>query len=517
MKKKIMSVVLVLAMMISLVGCTPNWTSFAKENQKVAAWAGTEFSGKGNVAVKAKVPDKNAKEENFEIPFTLNGKSKGQDLAEVNMEMSLKGLAEMAKKEGTEIPEKVNMKIYATSQRAYIEKKLFTDLLGKNAPESLKDIKEDYISIPVNSTDELMGLSANSDKMKDLTKYLTSKEFEADILTLVEKTLKGFEPSKDIKVSGNTYTYETDIDSIVNDLNKAVETGVKNWSDVEPALINVIKKTGEDVKKEDLDKVVKSYDKAKFEEQTAALKEMLKGSDIKLSTTFNKDQYTQDVKLNLNVLEFVNVKLNMSMDSKKNDKVEIKLPTSVKNLTMMEYMNLFIPAGAKVNGPFISVIVNGEEVDFQDVEPVIEQGRTLVPVRALMEKLGAKVQWNEKTKEVTVKKDNLDILLKIGSKKAVVNGKEVTLDVPAKIENGRTLIPLRFVSEHLGYKVNFDNSNKYIYIIDVYNVTDEKLQEIKKAKEIEMQKQFKELASGNKAQAENVIGGTDGETSIKVK
>ncbi|MFZ5590550.1 MAG: stalk domain-containing protein [Bacillota bacterium] len=97
----------------------------------------------------------------------------------------------------------------------------------------------------------------------------------------------------------------------------------------------------------------------------------------------------------------------------------------------------------------------GQEMKF-DVPPVIENGRTLVPLRAIFEALGAKVEWEEATQTVTATKDDLKIMLTIGSNKANKNGQEVLLDVPAKKVNNRTLVPLRFVSEALGAKVGWD-------------------------------------------------------------
>ena len=81
----------------------------------------------------------------------------------------------------------------------------------------------------------------------------------------------------------------------------------------------------------------------------------------------------------------------------------------------------------------------------------------------------------------------MDIELIIGSKVAKVNGKEVNLDVPAEVLNNRTMIPLRFISENLGYKVKFDNENSPIYMIDIYNISDEELakKEEEKLKELE--------------------------------
>lgn len=117
-----------------------------------------------------------------------------------------------------------------------------------------------------------------------------------------------------------------------------------------------------------------------------------------------------------------------------------------------------------------SIIANGADVTL-DTPPVIDNGRTLIPARAIAEAYGATVQWNPTTKEVTIKKDQTTIVITIGSLNATVNGKTVTLDVPAKTINNRTLLPLRFIVENLGLKVDWDDSSKTIEITPPTTIT----------------------------------------------
>ncbi len=103
----------------------------------------------------------------------------------------------------------------------------------------------------------------------------------------------------------------------------------------------------------------------------------------------------------------------------------------------------------------VTVFYNGEKIGFDQV-PVIEEGRTLVPLRAIFEKIGASVEWNSDTKTVTAKKGDTTVKLTIDSTKATKNGETVKLDVPAKIVGGRTLVPVRFVSDCFGVDVQWD-------------------------------------------------------------
>lgn len=109
------------------------------------------------------------------------------------------------------------------------------------------------------------------------------------------------------------------------------------------------------------------------------------------------------------------------------------------------------------------VYINGVK-QIYDQPPVIENGRTIVPLRGVFENLGASVQWDSKQQLVTANRSGTKIQLKIGSKSPKVNGKVVPIDVPAKVTNGRTLVPLRFVGEALGATVNYDSKNKRIDI-----------------------------------------------------
>lgn len=113
----------------------------------------------------------------------------------------------------------------------------------------------------------------------------------------------------------------------------------------------------------------------------------------------------------------------------------------------------------------ISVIVDGQNVEFPDQKPSIVNDRTLVPVRGVFEKIGATVDWDDATKTVTAKKDDITIFIGIGDNTAAKNGEEVSLDVPPQLIGGRTMVPLRFISEALGCKVEWFGATRSINII----------------------------------------------------
>jgi heme-binding NEAT domain protein len=113
--------------------------------------------------------------------------------------------------------------------------------------------------------------------------------------------------------------------------------------------------------------------------------------------------------------------------------------------------------------PVTAVILDGRDLSF-DVPPMIENGRTLVPLRAIFEALGAKVDWDGATQTVTAAKGQTVVKLTIGNTAAFVNDQPVNLDVPGKIVDNRTLVPLRFVSESLGADVQWDGDRNRVII-----------------------------------------------------
>ena len=105
--------------------------------------------------------------------------------------------------------------------------------------------------------------------------------------------------------------------------------------------------------------------------------------------------------------------------------------------------------------PTITVTYDGSPIEF-DQPPVIENGRTLVPLRAIFETLGATVEWDGETRSIAARKGSTIIRLTVDSTKAKVNGEQVGLDVPAKIINDRTLVPVRFIADCFGVNVDWD-------------------------------------------------------------
>ena len=105
------------------------------------------------------------------------------------------------------------------------------------------------------------------------------------------------------------------------------------------------------------------------------------------------------------------------------------------------------------------VKVNDTILGFE-TPPVTESDRTLVPMRFLFEQLGAEVTWDEATETATAVKANTTINFSIDNTTATVNGAETVMDVPARLVGDKTMVPLRFLSEEMGYTVEWDEETR---------------------------------------------------------
>jgi len=114
----------------------------------------------------------------------------------------------------------------------------------------------------------------------------------------------------------------------------------------------------------------------------------------------------------------------------------------------------------------IQVKVDNVSVQFPDAKPYIDPStsRTMIPIRFVSEKLGASVEWDGANRTVTMTKEGKQISLKIGEKKATVSGKQITFDAAATLQNNRTFVPLRFVSEAYGAKVDWLATERLVLI-----------------------------------------------------
>lgn len=128
----------------------------------------------------------------------------------------------------------------------------------------------------------------------------------------------------------------------------------------------------------------------------------------------------------------------------------------------------------------IKVFIDGSEQSY-DQQPILQNGRVLVPLRGIFESLHAGVVYDKETKEIHATKGNINVWLTIGSKQTKVNAQTIILETPAKVKAGRVFVPLRFIGESLGCSVEWDHVNQKVMITipkQVKDQTDEPAKEI---------------------------------------
>ena len=111
----------------------------------------------------------------------------------------------------------------------------------------------------------------------------------------------------------------------------------------------------------------------------------------------------------------------------------------------------------------ITVTIDGETLKTEQA-PVIQENRTLVPMRAIFEALGAEVEWDDATRSITATRDNKTIELTIGQAEMTVDGETVVLEVTPTILNNTTMVPARAVAEGLDAQVNWDAEAREVVI-----------------------------------------------------
>lgn len=126
--------------------------------------------------------------------------------------------------------------------------------------------------------------------------------------------------------------------------------------------------------------------------------------------------------------------------------------------------------GVNTKNGKIDVNVNGEYLSF-DTDPIMRNERVLVPMRAIFEKLGASVEWDDTAKKAIAVKDGDEVTIAIGENKITKNGSEIWIDVPAEIVNNRTLVPIRAVSEAFGAWVGWFGHGEDVVTISTFAVT----------------------------------------------
>lgn len=149
----------------------------------------------------------------------------------------------------------------------------------------------------------------------------------------------------------------------------------------------------------------------------------------------------------------------MFMSANETTTLRIDYDSRVKSVKLKYYDQ----SGKEIGEAPIRIKINGQLQSYAQA-PVMVGGSVLVPMRPIFESLDASVKWDQKTQSVSSSKGSTQIKLKMGSKQAVVNGKNVALDSAPRMVKGTTMVPLRFVASALGCEVKWDAKEKTVLI-----------------------------------------------------
>lgn len=150
-----------------------------------------------------------------------------------------------------------------------------------------------------------------------------------------------------------------------------------------------------------------------------------------------------------NIMDEYIIRINMTTDS-------------TKGYYHYDYVYKWVSQKPPESGDIIIMLDNTRLAS--DMAPVNISGRILLPVRSILEALGANIQWDSVTRTVTASKQGKNIKLQIDSIRATVNGETKTLDVPATIINNKTFVPVRFIAESFGADVDWNPIDRIILI-----------------------------------------------------
>ena len=152
-----------------------------------------------------------------------------------------------------------------------------------------------------------------------------------------------------------------------------------------------------------------------------------------------------------------------------------KMRTLLSAAVLALALGIFMPAAVQASE--VNVTIDGVQVEFADQAPVIEGGRTLVPLRGVFEELGFTVEWNQDTQTATLSDDDYEVIITIGNEVFTTNGWERSfmmpdeVVVPATIINGRTMLPIRPVLESVGFGVAWNDETSTVSIMTSLRTT----------------------------------------------
>lgn len=178
-----------------------------------------------------------------------------------------------------------------------------------------------------------------------------------------------------------------------------------------------------------------------------------------------------DVNVEPDTLYYYTVKPVIA-EAKPFEGIDEKLGDTIATFTVKTGKDIYKPGSykhfimLKLDNPYMSVDGISQEVDpGRGTSPLIIAGRTMVPIRAVVEAMGGTVEWEDSTKKITLKARGNVVVMWLGKIDIMVNGNSVKMDIAPSTKNGRTFVPVRFAAENLKCKVDWINSTREAVIV----------------------------------------------------
>lgn len=453
--KRTRFVVLLMALMavFLLVGCDAEaYQAYEQETAAMEAWKGSDFEGSYDYTLVFG---------DEEVPLSARIEGRVSQTSPEEGQVYLKMAFDPATIDGQTIAlPPMEYYIDTTDRAFYMNKDFFLAIqemmkaAGETPSFDLATVEEEYIRIDLSAE----GMEPNV--MDELLPegMMDQGDVEA-FIALAEVLFDGVDSNLTFTQDGRTFTFEATAEDLIDAGLLTVANIEENWDLVSQMMIDLSPETGYALTEADMDDLRDALQSGDLEGLAADGKALFEGTRVTTTETFNDDAHDLTMAMTLNMQGGYAMEMHMAMTTVRNDDVQVVMPTSFVTLPLADLLT------TEMDG--IPVFYEGDNIAFPDQQPVIVNDRVLVPYRAVAEAMDFEVVWDEEARAVTASRGDRTVVLTIDELTAKVNEQELTSDVAPQIINDRTMVPIRLLSESLGYDVEWvDDVVPFVVISD---------------------------------------------------
>lgn len=378
--KKLWMLILTLCMAISFTACSGVQKELLDAMNKTSSWEAIEITQTGSVTVEA-----------MGEKMTMN-----MDSAGYTNSKDLTGYVTTKISDPTGMMQLPEMKMYIDGGKTYINKEYFEQtytLSGMPIPKKLQAIDAEYI-----------GIADMNNIMGDLANMMPTADMNAKTYEFYEKISKEMDLDFPVEKDGNSYLIELD--------GKALGEMLTKFMDVKkaPKYLEIIKDTlGVDLTA--FVGEIEEVDAAKMQANIELMKPMLANSNVKLQYTITDKELKQEMQMKFTLGEGMNMSMDLVSSSTKVAPKAVAIPEKKIDLSMEEYMGIMTPNAVTID--LTNGIMSDMNQNTVSVQVVTEGKETHVPFKTVVNALGYNVNYNEKTKSISLVKDGKDVAVKV--------------------------------------------------------------------------------------------------------